>query len=189
MGLGQGRPSLLAWSTWSFADPDKMLPVRILTPAGEVALEQQLPGSRTVRSVLQTLSDGRPGRLTLLHGTEMVSPGRKLSELNLTEESSLYLVRKPTGTYTPWSHEGEDMQHYLARCLLVGGAGAGKTSWMRACTRSAFADAYTPTIGVDFKFLRLQSEARMPSSTLIPFLGGGLGSLINPFKQKRAPFF
>ena len=27
----------------------------------------------------------------------------------------------------------------------------------------------------------------MPSSTLIPFLGG-LGSLINPFKQKRAPF-
>ena len=28
----------------------------------------------------------------------------------------------------------------------------------------------------------------MPSSTLIPFLGG-LGSLINPFKQKRAPFF
>ena len=30
--------------------------------------------------------------------------------------------------------------------------------------------------------------ARMPSSTLIPFLVG-LGSLINPFKQKRAPFF
>ena len=29
--------------------------------------------------------------------------------------------------------------------------------------------------------------SRMPSSTLIPFLGG-LGSLINPFKQKRAPF-
>ena len=28
--------------------------------------------------------------------------------------------------------------------------------------------------------------ARMPSSTLIPFLAG-LGSLINPFKQKRAP--
>ena len=28
----------------------------------------------------------------------------------------------------------------------------------------------------------------MPSSTLIPFLGV-LGSLINPFKQKRAPFF
>ena len=31
------------------------------------------------------------------------------------------------------------------------------------------------------------NKARMPSSTLIPFLGG-LGSLINPFKQKRAPF-
>ena len=29
--------------------------------------------------------------------------------------------------------------------------------------------------------------ARMPSSTLIPFLGGS-GSLINPLKQKRAPF-
>ena len=28
--------------------------------------------------------------------------------------------------------------------------------------------------------------SRMPSSTLIPFWG--LGSLINPFKQKRAPF-
>ena len=29
----------------------------------------------------------------------------------------------------------------------------------------------------------------MPSSALIPFFwGGGLGSLINPFKQKRAPF-
>ena len=28
----------------------------------------------------------------------------------------------------------------------------------------------------------------MPSSTLIPFLGG-LDSLINPFKQKRAPLF
>ena len=30
-------------------------------------------------------------------------------------------------------------------------------------------------------------KARTPRSTLIPFLGG-LGSLINPFKQKRAPF-
>ena len=30
-------------------------------------------------------------------------------------------------------------------------------------------------------------KAGMPSSTLIPFLKG-LGSLINPFKQKRAPF-
>ena len=29
--------------------------------------------------------------------------------------------------------------------------------------------------------------ARMPSSTLIPFLGG-LGSRINPFKQKGHPF-
>ena len=28
--------------------------------------------------------------------------------------------------------------------------------------------------------------SRMPSSALIPFLGG-LGSLINPFKPKRAP--
>ena len=28
----------------------------------------------------------------------------------------------------------------------------------------------------------------MPSSALVPFLGA-LGSPINPFKQKRAPFF
>ena len=34
---------------------------------------------------------------------------------------------------------------------------------------------------------RPEIHPRMPSSTLIPFLGG-LGSLINPFKQKRAPF-
>ena len=38
----------------------------------------------------------------------------------------------------------------------------------------------SPTVG--FKF------SRMPSSALSPFLGG-LGSLINPFKQKRAPIF
>ena len=31
-------------------------------------------------------------------------------------------------------------------------------------------------------------EFGLPSSTLIPFLGG-LGSLINPFKQERAPLF
>ena len=31
--------------------------------------------------------------------------------------------------------------------------------------------------------------SRMPSSTLIPFLGGGLGSLLNPFKPKKGhPF-
>ena len=32
------------------------------------------------------------------------------------------------------------------------------------------------------------SRARMPSSTLIPFLEG-LGSLIDPFKQKRGTLF
>ena len=32
------------------------------------------------------------------------------------------------------------------------------------------------------------TQTRMPSSTLIPFLGG-LGSLINPFKQKRGTLF
>ena len=32
------------------------------------------------------------------------------------------------------------------------------------------------------------SYSRMPSSTLIPFLGG-IGSLINPFKQKRGTLF
>ena len=34
---------------------------------------------------------------------------------------------------------------------------------------------------------RVEKFPRMPSSTLIPFLGG-LGSLMNPFKQRRAPF-
>ena len=38
-----------------------------------------------------------------------------------------------------------------------------------------------------FPFVEGRVISRMPSSTLIPFLGG-LGSLINPFKQKRAPF-
>ena len=36
--------------------------------------------------------------------------------------------------------------------------------------------------------IRLVTDSRMPSSTLIPFLGG-LGSLINPFKQKRSALF
>ena len=165
MGLGHGRPSTdvatpayaRAEQTESADAENQMLPVRILTPAGEVALEQQLPGSRTVRSVLQTLSDGRPGRLTLLHGTQVVPQSRKLSELNLTEESSLYLVRKPTGTYTPWSDEGGDAETHLAKCLLIGGAGAGKTSWMRACCGECFEEDYIPTIGVDFKILRWQS--------------------------------
>ena len=34
----------------------------------------------------------------------------------------------------------------------------------------------------------MSKDARMPSSALIPFLLGGLGSLINPFKQRRVPF-
>ena len=165
MGLGHGRPSTdvatpayaRAEQTESADAENQMLPVRILTPAGEVALEQQLPGSRTVRSVLQTLSDGRPGRLTLLHGTQVVPPSRKLSELNLTEKSSLYLVRKPTGTYTPWSDDGRDADH-LAKCLVIGGAGAGKTSWMRACCGECFEEGYVPTVLVDFKILHLQSE-------------------------------
>ena len=42
-------------------------------------------------------------------------------------------------------------------------------------------------VEVAFRFSGVNGLSRMPSSTLIPFLGG-LGSLTNPFKQNRAPF-
>ena len=142
------------------ARADRMLPVRILTPAGEVALEQQLPGSRTVRSVLQTLSGGGNGRLMLLHGTQVVHQSTRLSELNLTEEDSLCLVRNPPGRYTPWSDDGNtpDTQHHVVKCVLMGGGAVGKTSWTRAFSRESFAESYRPTIGAALKTLRLQSE-------------------------------
>ena len=44
-----------------------------------------------------------------------------------------------------------------------------------------------PETRCDNQYFGKDYSTRMPSSTLIPFLGG-LGSLINPFKQKRAPF-
>ena len=43
-------------------------------------------------------------------------------------------------------------------------------------------------VAVPLSVLAFFLAPRMPSSTLIPFLVG-LGSLINPFKQKMAPFF
>ncbi|CAE7540292.1 ypt2 [Symbiodinium natans] len=190
MGLGHGKPSsdvstsagakrlshiaqpasfehVKEWLHYAFghgifagARADRMLPVRILTPAGEVALEQQLPGSRTVRSVLQTLSGGRNGRLMLLHGTKVVHHSTRLSELNLTEEDSLCLVRNPPGRYTPWSDDGNrpNTQHHVVKCVLMGGGAVGKTSWTRAISRESFTQSYRPTIGADFKMLRLQSE-------------------------------
>ena len=43
-------------------------------------------------------------------------------------------------------------------------------------------------LGGTLKKIQQQIQAaRMPSTTLFPFFGG-VGSLINPFKQKRAPF-
>ena len=38
-----------------------------------------------------------------------------------------------------------------------------------------------------FSYALTSSESRMPSTTLFPFFGG-VGSLTNPFKPKRAPF-
>ena len=54
------------------SDPQdlQLFPLRIYTPSGDVLLDQKLPGSKTVRSILQTLRTEKRGSLSLLQGTE-----------------------------------------------------------------------------------------------------------------------
>lgn len=142
------------------SDPQdlQLFPIRIYTPSGDVLLEQKLPGGRTVRSILQSLRTEKRGRLSLLRGTEVIPQGKKLSQLNLTEDEGLCLVRRATGNYTFWEDNHGFPEHRLVKCLLVGAAGAGKSTWMMAVGRHSFTSEYQPTIGVEFKLLRLQSE-------------------------------
>lgn len=141
------------------SDPQdlQLFPIRIYTPSGDVLLEQKLPGGRTVRSILQTLRTEKRGRLSLLQGTEVIPQGKKLSELNLAEDEGLCLVRRATGNYTLWE-DNVYAEHHLVKCLLVGAAKTGKSTWMLAFGRHSFTSQYQPTIGVEFKLLRLQSE-------------------------------
>ena len=141
------------------SDPQdlQLFAIRIYTPSGDVLLEQKLPGDRTVRSILQTLRTEKRGRLSLLQGTEVIPQGKKLSELNLAEDEGSCLVRRATGNYTLWE-DNVYAEHHLVKCLLVGAAKAGKSTWMLAFGRHSFTSQYQPTIGVEFKLLRLQSE-------------------------------
>ncbi|CAE7648087.1 ypt2 [Symbiodinium sp. KB8] len=163
------RPGTTRYAAWqrrrypeserNHSDPQdlQLFPIRIYTPSGDVLLEQKLPGDRTVRSILQTLRTEKRGRLSLLQGTEVIPQGKKLSELNLAEDEGSCLVRRATGNYTLWE-DNVYAEHHLVKCLLVGAAKAGKSTWMLAFGRHSFTSQYQPTIGVEFKLLRLQSE-------------------------------
>lgn len=140
-------------------EAEPLVPLRILAASGEVVLEASLPGSQSVATLLQTLKgEAITGRLSLLRGTELLPGDARLGELDLTEDESLYLVRKVMGTYTPLpSGETED-DDLLVKCILVGGSRAGKSSLKQAVCGGDFNQAYTPTIGVEFSALRYQSE-------------------------------
>ena len=87
----------------------------------------------------------------------MIPQCKKLSQLNLTEGEGLCLVRRATSNYTVWA-DGDYLEHHLVKCLLVGAAKTGKSTWMLAFGRHSFTSQYQPTIGVEFKLLRLESE-------------------------------
>ena len=132
---------------------------RILTPAGDVVFEEQVRGSRTVKSVLESIRAG-PGKLSLLHGGRKVLPSAKISDLKLAKDDFLCLVKRATGNYTSWEEDGilEIYCDCMVKCVLLGAARAGKTSWLQAVCREDIGDAYRATLGVDFKLKRLKSE-------------------------------
>ncbi|CAE7879863.1 SEC4 [Symbiodinium necroappetens] len=139
-------------------DPE-VFPVQILTPAGDVVFEEQVRGSRTVKSVLESIRAG-PGKLSLLHGGRKVLPSAKISDLKLAKDDFLCLVKRATGNYTSWEEDGilEVYCDCMVKCVLLGAARAGKTSWLQAVCREDIGDAYRATLGVDFKLKRLKSE-------------------------------
>ncbi|CAE7337358.1 GTP-binding protein YPT1 [Symbiodinium microadriaticum] len=153
---GPGAGAEIQQEDSSQLESEELLPIRILSPAGEVVLEEELAGSRTVRSVLQSLSTGARGSLTLLHGTEVIPPGRKLSELKITEEDNLCLVRRSITSYTHLA--ATEPEFRLVKCILIGGPETGKTSWMQGFCREGFPQQYRPTTGVKFKVFPMQSE-------------------------------
>lgn len=146
--------------------------IRVLYPSGEVALNEPLPGRMTVGAVLLRLgTQGEaPGRMSLLLGTNVLRRDSRLSDLNLTAQDCFYLVRRATGTYTQWNpsaltgaYRSEDPRpeaqyDHLAKCVILGAAGVGKTALLRSLCSEAFSDDIQPTIGIDFKILNLKSE-------------------------------
>ena len=86
----------------------------------------------------------------------MVPQGRNLSELKITEEDHLCLVRRSITSYTRLTATEPDQQ--LVKCILIGGPETGKTSWMQGFCREGFPEKYQPTTGVKFKVFPMQSE-------------------------------
>ncbi|CAE7746789.1 RAB34 [Symbiodinium microadriaticum] len=83
----------------------------------------------------------------------------QLGELGLTEDESLYLVKRAMGKYVvPTAEEKEGGSDMVVKCLLIGGARAGKSSLLKAFSQEDFREEYQPTIGVEFNSLRFQSE-------------------------------
>eukprot|EP00439_Symbiodinium_sp_Y106_P085144 s574_g27.t1 len=142
------------------AEEEPPVPVRILAPSGEVVLEASLPGKQSVAELLQSLQDEvHTGRLSLLRGTELLARSTRLGELGLTEDESLYLVKRAMGQYVvPKREEREGGSDVVVKCLLIGGAGSGKSSLLKAFSREDFSEEYRATIGVEFNTLRFQSE-------------------------------
>ncbi|CAE7332813.1 RAB26 [Symbiodinium natans] len=136
--------------------------IREGSPRNGVVLKEALPAGRSVAVLLQSLQGASTGRLSLLRGTELLARTARLGELNLTEDESLHLVRRTTGKYTTlgkYSNLASTSDHDVsAKCLLIGGAGSGKSSLLRAVGRKAFVEAYTPTVGVEFSTFQWLSE-------------------------------
>lgn len=123
-----------------------------------MVFEERLQGSRTVRSVLESIREAGPGKLSLLHGTRKVSPSAKISDLELADDDFLCLIKRATGSYTSWEEDRPLEADCMVKCVLLGAASAGKTSWLQAVCREDIGDSYRATIGVDFKMKRLKSE-------------------------------
>ncbi|CAE7490945.1 RAB13 [Symbiodinium sp. CCMP2456] len=140
----------------------QVVDIRVLYPSGEVVLNESLPGRMTVGALLLRLGSQSEaaGRMSLLLGTDVLKRDSRLADLNLTAQDCLYLLRRTTGTYTEWKPvgTGEAQHDHVAKCVILGGAGVGKTALLRALCSEAFLDDIQPTIGIDFKIVHRKSE-------------------------------
>ena len=76
-----------------------------------------------------------------------------------SQERLRYLVKRAMGKYVvPTAEEKEGGSDMVVKCLLIGGARAGKSSLLKAFSGEDFREEYQPTIGVEFNSLRFQSE-------------------------------